>query len=487
MSDLEPITREEAILAGEQLTPITRKEKIISGEDLEPITREEWFLKKYYGGGGGDVTIEPLTATDNGTYSETGKAYSPVTVAVPLGTKSITANGTYDATDDSLKGYSSVNVDVPLPDNAYLKKDLPTGAIATVTDAEAEVMPSLKIAITPVQSGSGDPSPTNIRPISGWTGAEVNVCGKNLLYGTPVSGAEYYTDTGAINTYSNIKVYPNVFVKAGTYTWACSASSTAGQYMRINELNLDGTWVRRIITEQVSGGKSRQITFEKDCLLQFAPEASVINCKLEVGSIATSYETAIKQTYSIPFTDGTDPITVYDGELDVETGILTVYSIKRMLGASTYEYSGSMFVSGQIDNMLRPVNNFSIPAYLECNAYKVTTASSTESVSNDEIIGVSMYSNICIRDSNYTDPILFKQHLTDIGAYIVHGLATPATYQLSPTAIKTLLNTNNIFADTGDILDGEYWSKNPITVTRAMLNTLRDAGEITPTEEPEEI
>lgn len=35
------------------LEPITRKEMIIAGEDLEPITREEWFLKQYAGGGGG--------------------------------------------------------------------------------------------------------------------------------------------------------------------------------------------------------------------------------------------------------------------------------------------------------------------------------------------------------------------------------------------------------------------------------------------------
>jgi hypothetical protein len=36
------------------------------------------------GGGGGGVTVEPLTVTENGTYQETGKAYSSVTVAVPL-------------------------------------------------------------------------------------------------------------------------------------------------------------------------------------------------------------------------------------------------------------------------------------------------------------------------------------------------------------------------------------------------------------------
>ena len=35
------------------LEPITRKEKIIAGQDLTPITRMEMFLKQYGGGGGG--------------------------------------------------------------------------------------------------------------------------------------------------------------------------------------------------------------------------------------------------------------------------------------------------------------------------------------------------------------------------------------------------------------------------------------------------
>ena len=42
------------------LEPITRKEKIIAGENLEPITRMEQFLKKFGGGGGGSVP-KPLT------------------------------------------------------------------------------------------------------------------------------------------------------------------------------------------------------------------------------------------------------------------------------------------------------------------------------------------------------------------------------------------------------------------------------------------
>ena len=39
------------------LEPITRQEKIIAGQDLEPITRMEMFLKQYGGGGGGGGSV----------------------------------------------------------------------------------------------------------------------------------------------------------------------------------------------------------------------------------------------------------------------------------------------------------------------------------------------------------------------------------------------------------------------------------------------
>ena len=44
------------------LEPITRQEKIIAGENLTPITRMEMFLKQFGGGGGGGGSVpKPLT------------------------------------------------------------------------------------------------------------------------------------------------------------------------------------------------------------------------------------------------------------------------------------------------------------------------------------------------------------------------------------------------------------------------------------------
>ena len=45
------------------LEPITRQEQIIAGKDLEPITRMEKFLKQY-GGGGGCFEYDFIIRTD---------------------------------------------------------------------------------------------------------------------------------------------------------------------------------------------------------------------------------------------------------------------------------------------------------------------------------------------------------------------------------------------------------------------------------------
>lgn len=58
---MEPITREEKLMAGVELEPITRKEMFLAkaaGRDIEtpePITREEFFLSKITGGSGEEL------------------------------------------------------------------------------------------------------------------------------------------------------------------------------------------------------------------------------------------------------------------------------------------------------------------------------------------------------------------------------------------------------------------------------------------------
>lgn len=98
MKNLKPITRQETLLAK------------VAGQDvsdLEPITREEFFLAK---AAGQDVpTLEPITREE---YFLADVIEAIEGGGGKLGEKSITENGTYNASDDSLDGYSKVTVDV---------------------------------------------------------------------------------------------------------------------------------------------------------------------------------------------------------------------------------------------------------------------------------------------------------------------------------------------------------------------------------------
>ena len=63
------------------------------------------------GGGGGGVTVEPLTATENKTYTApTGKAYSPVTVNVSGGGGGDFSTATVTATNNTI---DNINLYVP--------------------------------------------------------------------------------------------------------------------------------------------------------------------------------------------------------------------------------------------------------------------------------------------------------------------------------------------------------------------------------------
>ena len=70
------------------LEPITRQEKIIAGQDLTPITRMEMFLKQFGGGGGAssaDVFIIHVTTDETYTNAQLDKTAEQIYEAYQSG------------------------------------------------------------------------------------------------------------------------------------------------------------------------------------------------------------------------------------------------------------------------------------------------------------------------------------------------------------------------------------------------------------------
>ena len=77
-----------------------------------------------------------------------------------------------------------------------------TGLVSFSTNL-AEPLEKCECEFSPVQSGSGDPSPDNVRPITGWTGIKVTRTGKNLFSTDEylAAGAVLYSDQTYPDTY----------------------------------------------------------------------------------------------------------------------------------------------------------------------------------------------------------------------------------------------------------------------------------------------
>ncbi len=99
---IEPTTQEKTI------TPTKEEQVVIPDDNIFALSKviiekipDEYIIPN------GDIEIN-----SNGTYDVTEQSNAIVNVPEKqLGTKTITSNGTYNASDDNLDGYSSVEVE----------------------------------------------------------------------------------------------------------------------------------------------------------------------------------------------------------------------------------------------------------------------------------------------------------------------------------------------------------------------------------------
>lgn len=277
-----------------------------------------------------------------------------------------------------------------------------SGPIASCNNAKAGKAKQVLCSINPVQSGSGDPSPSNVRPTTGFTGLDLYRTGKNMLPKTPYQSQTVNGTTFTVNSDGSVTV-------SGTPSTQTRVNLASGTFLTAKQVEIfsSGTMPTgaRFFCTRVRNGTTSYPTISPTATAQvgdtysnlllevnttFNGTAFTVYPMVEKGSTATTYEPYTGTTY--PITWQTEAGTVYGGTVDLTTGKLTVTD------ANIASYNGEALPSTWISSM---------------DVYSEGGTPTT-------------------------------------GAQVVYKLETPIEYDLTPTQVQMLLGTNNLWCDTGD-------------------------------------
>lgn len=335
-----------------------------------------------------------------------------------------------------------------------------------------------KVNFNPIQSGEGDPSPTNIRPISGWNRMYLHKTGKNLLGGSdfiaeldknnfPYTETDYGFSFKASNV-SGQPIVTGIFKENTRYTFIIDMNRnnstgqsnfqikyTDGTYTRISN---PGTTHNQFVTVSAEGKTVTGLYGHYSAGYTYVYTAT--SGIFEGVCTINDYEPYIGILYDVTFPDGD---TVYGGTLDLLTGVLTVEYEIYDIGSLTWEVANG---SGEIKYFrssvltgMKKIASTDIVANIYCSILKTVSAASIYfGLADDNSIGQDDSSNAKIRvkaTSYNDDATAFKTAMS--GVMLVYELATPQTFQLTPQQITTLKSINNIWADTGETRIA-YWS-----------------------------
>ena len=330
---------------------------------------------------------------------------------------------------------------------------------------------SLKVAVNYTQDGTGDPSPTNIRAIHGFSGVGVNVTGKNIFDSSQadwVSG-KYINENGEVKNSSSYK-YNTKYIPikpSTTYYAQCNKSSKTAITMPLYDINKN--FIERVIPVGATQGTGLQsgsfTTPANAAYFRFSIGTSTTNVMFEESSEVHEYE-SFGNLYEVDWSNDAGEIAV--GTLDLVTGVLIVEAyilvVTEIAASDSYMAVKKL---GEKDSINRN--------YKSCNALKAVSYSSitteTDNVfayyrsntRNYDAIGFRINGKPTGNEANTSERVNAVNAelaaLTNAGTPLtfVYYLNTPDVYQLTPAQISTVLGQNNIWSDDGGT-EVKFWT-----------------------------
>lgn len=294
-------------------------------------------------------------------------------------------------------------------------------------------LPEILAYISATQSGTGDPSPSNPRAISGVSSVDTTVCGVNIwdeqweVGGISATTGQNTTATNRIRAKNYIRVSPQtqyyfkasvsfrVFYYTATKEFISATNTTAGNFLFTTP---DGVHYMRFILVA-------DTFVQNDVSINYPATATAYHPY--TGTTAT---TALGGTY-------------YGGYLNVTTGVLTV--THGYVDLSSLSYSTTSWGAYRATVSGIKTRSSSIVADGMASNYVITTYSNLNSnkPNNHMAVGSANSYIYIISDSAPT-------------GYFAYELAEEQTYQLTPAQLEQLLGENNVFCSTGDVAV-KYW------------------------------
>ena len=340
-------------------------------------------------------------------------------------------------------------------------EDTATGNPLTFTTDKAKPLKSLLIPFTPVQSGSGDPSPDNVRPVTGWTGLNVWHGGENLLDKQNVINGYFTTSGNETIIYSSnsgrivwMPCKPNTTymchkMEGGQRFAVYCSENTPGANVVVNEpkVNTGNNSVRKVTTSE-NAKYLCMFVWLSSADTEITAQEMIDSVMVEAGNVTPSaYEPYTGATIPVDWTD--EAGTVYGGTLDLVTGVLTVTYMQKVSDGSVvddWSFGESSGLYRAICGSSRFNNNppkASSTSTLKTNYF---ASASRSAIGNAYISSTNNF--ICYPPSEITTKEEWLAYLAEHPLQIVYELAEPITVQLTPTQITALIGTNTIWSDT---------------------------------------
>ena len=339
-------------------------------------------------------------------------------------------------------------------------EDTATGNPVTFQTDLAKPLKSLVSNFLPIQSGTGDPSPTNVRPITGWTGLDVKHFGENVieinrntettvngLTFTPVKDSNNKTvaikitgTSNANNTFFNLNyVAGQVAFPVGTYKVSGYTDKVS---IRVYAL-IDGV-DKKIYdsTSQTEFTITSSMT-QAHMRLQISNSGTVIDETI-YPIVVPSNETI--ETFPVTWsTHG----TIYGGNVDLVTGEVwaTWKEIVKTWGDFSNKTSLGNNTRGTLSISSYPSKQSSEAVDAKCNIAPRGAGWSTDSI--------HFY-------TNEGSCVIFLPNDTDESTEIqvVYPLATPVLITtLTPQQITALIGNNTVWSDGNGDCEVTYLKK----------------------------